>query len=615
LNGFTGEQLLRDVTAPSGSMGRAEPARVAVARPPAYSRLLRLYGRYVPTIVRAAVRERMPTAVRSHLARRLTSAGAVARVADRVAASRVRALNKGPGGGDRVLVRLPSGTFVATLSRDANATAVRDATLRFVQDALAAAGIDAFRVRPYHAVTTAVGISSADWDRAQLALRTACVDRPFYVSRIARGRVAAPHPGEEASTWQRVSGDRIIRINQFVTDPTGQLVFGPKYGCDLEIWAVDGDRLTAPRPNRVTDEVPASGPAVLLPESSFSRHPMPAWIPPSRTRPQFAGTLLDDVAFPIDAVYTWVDGADPAWRDRRDRALAAVDGRVNEQAVNDSRFANRDELRYSLRSLHQYAPWINHIWLVTDDQVPSWLDPAHPMITVVSHKEIFRDPGVLPTFNSHAIESQLHRIDGLTEHFLYFNDDVMLGRPVLPHQFFHPNGLTKLFPSTAKIDTAAPHIDDVPVTAAGKNNRAVVAAAFGRTVTYKMKHCPHALRRSALSDMEHRLPAVFEATASHRFRHVDDVSVPSALYHYVQHAGAQATIGEVRYMYTDLADPKTPSRLRIALAGRGYDVMCLNDTATLPDEAQQRLLAEFLRDYYPVPAPWELPANLPVCHP
>ena len=77
-----------------------------------------------------------------------------------------------------------------------------------------------------------------------------------------------------------------------------------------------------------------------------------------------------------------------------------------------------------------------------------------PDVTVVSHREVFGDTGLLPTFNSQAIESRLHRIPGLAEHFLYFNDDMFMGRAVAPDLFFSPGGLSKFFPSSALVDSA-----------------------------------------------------------------------------------------------------------------------------------------------------------------
>jgi len=89
-----------------------------------------------------------------------------------------------------------------------------------------------------------------------------------------------------------------------------------------------------------------------------------------------------------------------------------------------------DELRYSLRSLEAFAPWVGNIYIVTNGDTPYWLDTSHSRILIITHDEIFLDRSYLPTFNSNAIELQLHRIPNLSRRFLYFNDDVFLGRAV-----------------------------------------------------------------------------------------------------------------------------------------------------------------------------------------
>src|SRR5699024_8077629 len=129
--------------------------------------------------------------------------------------------------------------------------------------------------------------------------------------------------------------------------------------------------------------------------------------------------LLREISEPIDAVYTWVDGSDPQWLQRKADNTGDSDLEPVVRAANDARYASRDELKYSLRSLEMYANWIRHIYIVTDQQIPPWLDLSHPKITIVDHKEIFADTSVLPVFNSRAIESQLHNIPGLSEHYLY----------------------------------------------------------------------------------------------------------------------------------------------------------------------------------------------------
>lgn len=141
---------------------------------------------------------------------------------------------------------------------------------------------------------------------------------------------------------------------------------------------------------------------------------------------------------PIDMVYLWVDGNDPAWQAKRNHTIGVTEER---SAVNcDGRYASHDELLYSLRSVEQYAPWLRRIFIVTDNQVPAWLDTSNPKVRIVDHKEIM-PAEALPCFNSSVIEHFLWRIPGLSERFLYANDDMYFGRSVEPGDFFAPDGL------------------------------------------------------------------------------------------------------------------------------------------------------------------------------
>ncbi|GFG35565.1 hypothetical protein Cfor_07589 [Coptotermes formosanus] len=126
---------------------------------------------------------------------------------------------------------------------------------------------------------------------------------------------------------------------------------------------------------------------------------------------------------PIDVVYTWVNGSDPILLQQLQQYQMIV-------AV-----IQFQELRYSLRSLERYAPWVRHVYLVTNGQIPYWLDLENPRLTVVTHDHIFPNLSHLPTFSSPAIESHIHRIPGLSRKFLYLNDDVMFGKEVWPDDF------------------------------------------------------------------------------------------------------------------------------------------------------------------------------------
>ncbi len=137
----------------------------------------------------------------------------------------------------------------------------------------------------------------------------------------------------------------------------------------------------------------------------------------------------------VDIVYLWVSGDDPDFRARRDRYAASL-GRVVSPTVHTERHLEVDELRYSLRSVELFAPWIRRIFIVTDNQVPTWLDTSNERVTVVNQNEIFPNPDWLPNYNSAAIESQIHLIPGLSEYYLTANDDTFLGKPVFPQDFF-----------------------------------------------------------------------------------------------------------------------------------------------------------------------------------
>lgn len=131
----------------------------------------------------------------------------------------------------------------------------------------------------------------------------------------------------------------------------------------------------------------------------------------------------------IDIVVTWVDGSDPEWLKER----AQYSGTPVE--LSDVRFRDWGLMRYWFRGIEKYAPWVRKIHFVTWGHLPDWLDTANPKLHIVKHTD-FIPAEYLPTFNSHTIELNLHRIEGLAEQFIYFNDDMFLIRPVKPTLFF-----------------------------------------------------------------------------------------------------------------------------------------------------------------------------------
>jgi hypothetical protein len=166
--------------------------------------------------------------------------------------------------------------------------------------------------------------------------------------------------------------------------------------------------------------------------------------PHNFSSPGLRGLQAAEYDFPIDAVYTWVDGADPEHVAKRARYLTVNPGSGAAHNSESSLFRDNQELRYSLRSLVACAPWIRRIHIVTDEQKPGWLRTDNPRIHLVDHTQIIPSR-YLPTFNSHVIESYLHLIPDLAEHYIYFNDDCFLTAKTVPGDFFTSNGVPFLF--------------------------------------------------------------------------------------------------------------------------------------------------------------------------
>ncbi|KAB1941231.1 sugar phosphotransferase [Micromonospora sp. ALFpr18c] len=588
--------MVRPAPEPSSS----EPPS-ALAEP---SGLVDVYRRVLSAQTRRAIATKVSPRARHQLKQWVARASRDAQGAGRRGERLARRQPELLAGGDRAVVTADRGARIAHVDAAVTPLRARAANLAAVTAALDEAGVEHFRVRGRSHRTSVVAVDAADRPRVYAALAAACARVPGYVCVPRRDREAPPAAGFEPRTWDRLTDARVVRLTWYRTDPRHRLVLGLEYGCDVEFWTRQGDTLVAPRRNPVAEQVRTSSPVVLVPESTFTALVPPTGSATVRSRPEFAGRRPEDVAFPIDVVYTWVDGTDPDWLRRR----AAVTGvPYHAEAASPARFLSRDELRYSLRSVHLFAPWVRHIYLVTDDQVPPWLEPSAPGIRVVSHREIFTDPSVLPTYNSHAIESQLHHIDGLSEHFLYFNDDVFLGTEVLPQDFFLANGISRFFPSPALVPPGAPSADDIPSSAAGKNNRALIADRFGTVLNQKMKHMPHALRRSVLHEIEQEFPLPHHATAANRFRGMTDISIASSLHHYYAFQTGRAVLGELEYAIAELSHPDTPARLAHLLARRDRHVFCLNDAFSSEADlaAQVALLTPFLDTYFPVPSPWE----------
>jgi hypothetical protein len=324
-----------------------------------------------------------------------------------------------------------------------------------------------------------------------------------------------------------------------------------------------------------------------------------------RTLPLMATPTVNECRFPVDVVYTWVDGNDPEWDAARQARIASMEGTARtREASGRARFISRDELRYSLRSVHLFAPWVRNVYVVTSGQVPAWLDRDHTGVRVVRHDEIMAAEA-LPTFNSHAIETSLHHIPGLAEHWLYFNDDFFLGRPIRPEALFSPAGLSSVFFAQSTIGLSDLP-DSPPWLKAAWNNRRLLQEAFGAVTTNALAHAPYAMRTSVLREIEQRFGDVVAATTRSPFRSDTDISTLSS---FAQHYGlltGTAYAAQADTEFVNIAASDLDWQLS-QLLDRDQDFFCLGDHHDhgFRQARVDELLTTFLRDYYPVAAPWE----------
>ncbi|UTX31344.1 stealth family protein [Lacticaseibacillus rhamnosus] len=148
----------------------------------------------------------------------------------------------------------------------------------------------------------------------------------------------------------------------------------------------------------------------------------------------------------IDIVIPWVDGADPVLLEKRrlfenkGEASGVMSGQLNGQY----RYRDSGLLKYLFRSIDRFAPWVNKVFLITDNQWPDWLDYSNEKLVKVQHEDYIPEQW-LPTFSSNPILLNLHRIQGLSDQFILFNDDMLINKPVKPKDFFVSEDIVKDF--------------------------------------------------------------------------------------------------------------------------------------------------------------------------
>ena len=305
----------------------------------------------------------------------------------------------------------------------------------------------------------------------------------------------------------------------------------------------------------------------------------------------------------IDFVVTWVDGADPAWR--RERDSFASDGGFG---CSEARFRDWGLLRYWFRGVERFAPWVDKVHFVTWGHLPPWLNAGHPKLRVVNHRE-FIPQEYLPTFNTNAIELNLHRIPGLSDRFAYFNDDVFLLRPAGPEFFFRdglpcdffcldaPKFASNTISHIVGEDLAAVNDSFTAAEIYRRNRWKMLAPSLGfrrirRNVAmrrlfkrfipgFENRHSFLAFRKSTFEEVWSAMGDRLDATCRNRFRGRLDLS--DWLMRYWRLAKGEyfcGSPGEFSCAHLTLENAVIWAG---RIADRTYSVLCVNDNSLLSD--------------------------------
>lgn len=280
----------------------------------------------------------------------------------------------------------------------------------------------------------------------------------------------------------------------------------------------------------------------------------------------------------VDAVITWVDGSDPYWRVKR-AGFTDTTYTLNQLATSnvEGRFRDNGELRYLLRSLERFWPFEGYIYIVTDEQKPDFLGD-NPRIKVIDHRD-FIDKESLPTFSSRAIEASLHKIPGLSDYFVSFNDDVFLSRPVVFEDFFGERGCRVYvtpedIPELSHKDILSGHNDAL-------NAHFWVEQHYGTAGLRKiLDHYPKGIRKDWMNELERAHPEMFRDVREEKFRRRSGQSILANVYPEwcASQGRAEVVPSQSLYLYSDDIEHAESASKSVASAMNRCLSVCINDT-------------------------------------
>lgn len=300
----------------------------------------------------------------------------------------------------------------------------------------------------------------------------------------------------------------------------------------------------------------------------------------------------------IDFVIAWVDGSDPKWqKEKNNYSIKKSDDVI--------RFRDWDNLKYWFRAVEKYTPWVNNIYFITWGHIPKWLNTEHPKLKIINHED-YIPKKYLPTFSSHVIELNLHRIKELSENFVYFNDDMFITDYCSEDYFFH-NGLPR---DVAAINATVPEYNDEFYHILNNNCEIInhyfnkkevikknplkwIRLQYGTNllgtlllqpwhnfIGFKISHMPTSLKKSTMVKLWELEEEKLTQTCMNKFRTKTDVN--QYVFEYWQVASGKFYPRKKKsFKYFDAAN--LPENFLKIMKNRKYKMVCINDSSSNVD--------------------------------
>lgn len=331
----------------------------------------------------------------------------------------------------------------------------------------------------------------------------------------------------------------------------------------------------------------------------------------------------------IDIVIPWVDSNDPLWLKEKEQYSPDNNGIMAAVDDTEARYRDWDTVKYLFRSIEMYMPWVNHVFFITYGHIPAWMNTHCDKLRVINHKD-YIPKEYLPTFSSHTIELNIHRIKELSEKFIYFNDDILALRAMKKEDFFI-KGLPRDYAILNPINcTTRFSVQDIALTdmeiindnfskrkqvrenlskwispCYGKNlYRSLCLMSWPHFVGFLSKHQGNAYLKSTFFEVWEREFQILDNTCKHKFRTRRDVN--QWIMRYWQLAsGKFVPITPYGEMYT-IGNDNT--KLFTVIMDSKEKTICVNDNNIEPIRDYNRIkqnLIQLLESRYPKKSKFE----------